>query len=42
VVGLIQSSFGGDLEVIAERTDLKFQHYYRDGNGVWNTGPIIT
>jgi hypothetical protein len=42
VVGLIQSTFGGNLEVIAERTDLKFQHYYRDGNEVWNTGPIIT
>jgi hypothetical protein len=42
VVALIQSSFSADLEVIAERTDLHYQHYYRDVNGSWNTGPIIT
>jgi hypothetical protein len=42
VVALIQSSFSSDLEVIAERTDLHFQHYYRDVTGTWNTGPIIT
>ena len=42
VVALIQSSFGGDLELIAERTDGKYQHYYRDPNGAWNTGPVIT
>lgn len=40
VRGLIQSSFGGNLEVIVETTDGSPQHYWRDGNG-WNEGPII-
>lgn len=42
VVALIQSSFSSDLELIAERTDLSFQHYYRDVNGTWNAGPVVT
>ncbi|HEX2040818.1 MAG TPA: C1 family peptidase [Acidimicrobiales bacterium] len=40
VVGLLQSSFGTNLEVIAERTDGRFQHYWRGGGG-WNAGVVI-
>jgi Papain family cysteine protease len=42
VVSLIQSTYGTDLEVIAERTDGRYQHYWRDGNLAWQAGPIIT
>ena len=40
VVGLLQSSFGTNLELIAERTDGHFQHYWRDGAG-WHAGAIV-
>jgi hypothetical protein len=40
VWGLIQGSFGFDLEVIVERTDSTPQHYWRDGAG-WHEGPIV-
>ena len=40
VVGLLQSSFGTNLELIAERTDGRFQHYWRDGAG-WHGGAVI-
>ena len=39
VVGLIQSSYLANLEVIAERTDGRYQHYWRDGAG-WHAGAI--
>ena len=42
VVSLIQSTYGTDLEVIAERTDGHYQHYWRDENLAWQAGPIIT
>ena len=41
VVGLIQSTYATNLEVIAERTDGRYQHYWRDGSG-WKAGIIIT
>jgi len=41
VVGLLQGSFGFNLELVAERTDGRYQHYWRGGAG-WNAGPIIT
>lgn len=41
VLGLLQSTYGTDLELIAERTDGRVQHYWRDGNG-WHPGPIVT
>jgi hypothetical protein len=40
VVGLVQGSFGFNLEVIVQRTDGKLQHYWRDGGG-WHEGVII-
>jgi hypothetical protein len=40
VIGLIQSSYSTNLEVIAERTDGRYQHYWRDGAG-WHAGVII-
>lgn len=40
VVGLIQSSFGTNLELIVERIDGRFQHYWRDGTG-WHPGMIV-
>lgn len=41
VVALIQSTYATNLEVIAERTDGRYQHYWRDGAG-WHAGVIIT
>ena len=41
VVALLQSTFLTNLEVIAERTDDRYQHFYRDGAG-WHDGAIIT
>jgi hypothetical protein len=41
VVGLIQSTYATNLEGIAERTDGRFQHFWRDGSG-WHMGVIIT
>jgi C1A family cysteine protease len=40
VTGLIESSFGFNLEVIALREDRQLQHFWRDGAG-WHEGPII-
>jgi Papain family cysteine protease/FG-GAP-like repeat len=40
-VGLLQSTFGTNLELIVERTDRRFQYYWRDDAG-WHPGPIIT
>jgi len=34
-------SYGANLKLIAERTDGKYQHYWRDGGG-WHAGAIIT
>jgi len=39
VVGMIEGSFGFDLEVILLLKDGKLQHYWR--NGSWNAGPVI-
>ncbi|MBP2329350.1 hypothetical protein JOF56_009735 [Kibdelosporangium banguiense] len=41
VVSLLQSTYGTNLELVAERTDGAYQHYWRDGGG-WHTGPIVT
>jgi hypothetical protein len=40
VVGLIEG-LGFNLELVAERTDGRYQHYWRDGAG-WHAGPVIT
>ncbi len=40
VLGLIQSSYGFDLEVIAELSNGGVQHFWRDGNG-WHAGPVF-
>ena len=41
VVGLVQGSYGFNLEVIVLRTDNKLQHYYRAGQHTWHEGQII-
>lgn len=40
VLGLIQSSFGFDLELAALLTNGSLQHFYRDGAG-WHAGPVF-
>lgn len=40
VLGLIQSTFGTNLEILVENTDGSTQHYWRDGAG-WHAGPVI-
>ncbi len=40
VTGMLQGSFGFNLEVIVLRTDRRLQHYRRDGAG-WHEGPVI-
>jgi len=40
VVGLVEGSFGFNLEITVLRTDNRLQHYWRDGNG-WHDGGII-
>ena len=40
VVGLLEGSYGFNLEVVVARTDGQLQHYWRDGAG-WHTGVII-
>ena len=40
VWGLVQGSFGFNLDVIVETTDGSLQHYYRNGDG-WNEGVLI-
>jgi hypothetical protein len=39
VLGLIESSFGFDLEVIALLSDGSVQHFWRSGN--WFPGPVF-
>ncbi|MFJ6047423.1 C1 family peptidase [Streptomyces sp. NPDC092307] len=40
VTGMLQGSFGFNLEVIVLRTDRRLQHYWRDGAG-WHEGSVI-
>jgi hypothetical protein len=40
VWALIESSYGYDLEVIAELNSGQLQHFWRDGAG-WHNGPVI-
>lgn len=40
VAGLIESSYGFNLEVLVLRTDAQLQHYWRDGAG-WHEGPVV-
>jgi hypothetical protein len=40
VWGLVESSFGFNLEILVQRTDARPQHYWRDGAG-WHAGPIL-
>jgi len=40
VLGLIQSSYGFDLELIAELGNGSLQHFWRDGGG-WHPGPVF-
>ncbi|MFD5144378.1 C1 family peptidase [Streptomyces sp. NPDC058401] len=40
VTGMLQGSFGFNLEVIVLRTDRLLQHYWRDGDG-WHEGALI-
>ena len=40
VIGLIQSSFATDLEIIVENQNGTYQHWWRDSGG-WHPGPII-
>ena len=37
VAGLVEGSFGFNLEVVVLRTDRQLQHYWRDGAG-WHEG----
>jgi C1A family cysteine protease len=42
VLGLIQSSFGFNLELIALLTDGSLQHFWRDASDLsWHAGPIV-
>jgi Papain family cysteine protease len=40
VAGLVEGSWGMNVEVIVLRTDGQLQHYFRDGAG-WHEGPVI-
>ncbi|WP_424212872.1 C1 family peptidase [Streptomyces sp. BI20] len=40
VIGLVQGSFGFNLELIARRRDGRSQHWWRDGSG-WHEGGVI-
>ncbi|MCA1570030.1 MAG: hypothetical protein LC798_06845 [Chloroflexi bacterium] len=40
VVGLLQGTFGTNLEIIVQRTDVRYQHYWRDGAG-WHAGAVV-
>jgi len=40
VVSLLEGSFGFNLELIVERTDDRYQHYWRNNQG-WHAGVII-
>lgn len=39
VIGLIQSTFATDLEIIVENQNGDYQHWWLDGSG-WHPGPI--
>jgi len=41
VVGMVEGSFGFNLEVIVRRTDGRLRHYWRAGPAFWFQGPII-
>ena len=41
VLGLTESSYDFDLEIVVLTTAGQIQHYYRDDNLVWHTGSII-
>ncbi len=41
VGGLLQGSFGFNLELIVETRAGKIQHYYRDGNMAWHAAEVI-
>ena len=40
VLGLIESSFSFDLELVALLSDGSLQHFWRDGSG-WHAGPVF-
>ena len=40
VWGLVEGSFGFNLEVVVEKTEGVLQHYFRDGDG-WHEGVLI-
>ena len=40
VAGLVEGSFGFNLEVVVLRWDRQLQHYWRDGAG-WHASPVI-
>ncbi|MFD3545620.1 C1 family peptidase [Streptomyces sp. NPDC058655] len=40
VTGMLQGSFGFNLEVVVLRTDRVLQHHWRDGSG-WHEGAVI-
>jgi hypothetical protein len=40
VLGLVEGSFGFNLEVVAELDNGGLQHFYRDGSG-WQSGPVF-
>ena len=41
VVGMVQGSFGFNLELVVEQVDGSYRHCWRDGNG-WHSGVVIT
>lgn len=40
VWGLVEGSFGFNLDVVVDLTDSSLQHYYHDGEG-WHEGVLI-
>jgi Papain family cysteine protease len=40
VVGLLQGTYSTNLEAIVQRTDGRYQHYWRDGVG-WHAGAVV-
>jgi hypothetical protein len=40
VVGLLQGTYGTNLELIVQRVDGRYQHYWRDGAG-WHAGVVV-
>lgn len=41
VLGLLQSSFSFDLEIVALLTDGSLQHFWRSGTSAWFAGPVF-